>query len=71
MKIIDFFSCAWLGLWYAVGMKEKEIEIGSFVVLNNGKTVVVDEAFEGGFWGSDSDGESYEFTVGMVNAVCP
>ncbi len=50
-------------------MKEKEIKVGSFVTLNNGVIVVVDEAFEGGFFGSDSDGESYEFTLEMVNAI--
>ena len=43
--------------------------IGKMVTLNNGVTVIVEDAEDGLYWGTDQDGEGYEFTSEQVHAV--
>ncbi len=43
--------------------------IGEMVTLTNGSTVIVEDCEDGSYWGTDQDGEGFEFTSDQVLAV--
>ena len=47
----------------------KDIEVGSFVVLNNGATIIIEEINGVYFFGIDNDREEYTVTIDQIMAV--